>query len=259
MSASRFSTLFESASAYLPEIGIAVFSASIPLHLVKDPDLVEFDVILDNQHILQTGVAQQPDERFVLQIELSKEGVRLINQQLNLKSDLPLYLSIEARVVSLDGLEIISENLLELGNLTFEAVYSLAEHLGYDRDALSTLNNLRPRGDSQTRLTSSESIWKLTPNSSDISDELLDEILEILNNRIQLVFTDHVLVERAQFSLRLKSLISVDYDRLLRLVTTLGRNNVFYSALTPEVGSPIPTDAHLLLDENDILSVKLEK
>jgi hypothetical protein len=236
---------------FLPSEGITIFSSSTFIHLDNVPD-ADVELVLKNQQIEETGVLELPDELFAFRIMLKKDGARQLNQWLTHHAERPLYLAVDGEWVASAPLEVVDEHTLDLNSLTFDAIYALAEKLGYDEQALTDLNQIRPRGKTNAHFTANQSVWKVTPNGNDITSVDLDDILEILKNRTAQLYGESVIVERAQSSLRVKSIISIDYDQLFRLIVTLGRVVIFTSPRQLESGKAIPFDVKKILTENHI-------
>lgn len=240
----------------LPD-GIAIFSfvsgsTGAPSH----PSNIQ--VIIQDKHIEQTGVAPRENDQFSFQIVLNSEGKIRLAQWKALPSSPALFLSVNGTTVSHSPLTQLDADTIEQPGLTFDTVYRLAETLAYDKKALDGLAKLAPAGRLLNPEKSLNQSWKVVGKNAEFLGDYIDEIEDILSNRLNVMFNHDVSIQRLKTSLFISTPPNINQDILKKLVSTCGQVNIFSSRSFVRKGEAIPEQAVEVLNQGHINSANLD-
>ena len=241
----------------LPAEGMVIFTA--PFH-AGAVDLTHVQVVINDEDIEQTGIAQQGADSFSLQITLKPGGSRLFHKWTSQPGATPLYLAVDGMTIHPKALSAVDADTIELAGLSFNRVYALAATLEYDQDALSELSRLDPQ---QNRFQPSESepattLWRIASDSGQFLGDQMEDILTILNNRFEAFFNVLVSAQRAQSAMEVAAPDLIDQNELVKIVSTPGQAVIFSSRQRPRAGEALPADAQPILTQDDIQITALE-
>ena len=208
----------------IPAEGVFIFSTSEIINQTRPyPSTVQ--VILEDKHIEQTGIAPQNNDLFSLQVVLNGEGIKQLTQWKARLKGAGLFLAVNGFPVSQNPIVMVDEDTVELPGLDFDTVYNLAGILGYDKKALQGLARLAPANKlivdnvEKTLFTN----WKIVGKNSEFLGEILNDIQDILTNRAEGLFGGDVIFQREKSALYIGASPRVSKSDLLRMVSTRGQ------------------------------------